>query len=376
MVLIHDHLGLRHHDGADSSVRWPHTGTTVAVVRDGRRLMVDAPVPAAHMEGLGQRPFVTSARTAALPWDSMGEDHVVLDTVGRRALIVAPYTAGVVPHVPGSKITFEDIPGMRRLEHRGYWSAGLSFSPDGRRAANVECHEDGPHLVILDLVTGERRYLTALPGMAGDEPPMWSPDGRWVLVSGHRRNLLVSPTHHVMVSLDLDLPYAAATWWPQAGNSSLMLLHGEPGNQAVSVLNLATCLRAEVARVELGPVLPGDMIAGAIWHPMMSPDGDRVLVGDTRGTSGAYQASWGACERLAVLDPRTGVVVPLSGAFVDGTMIERDHSRWSWSAPQRPGRPIELHSTLRAAARPLDLSGRGSEPRTQAQSLWYWKAGD
>ena len=376
MVLIDHHPGVRHHDGATSVVHWPHRGTTVAVVRDGRRLMVDAPVTASQARTLRRREFVTTARTAALPWDSLGEDHVVLDTVGRRALIVAPYTAGVVPHVPGSKITFEDIPGMRRLEYRGYWSAGLSFSPDGRRAANVECHDDGAHLMILDLVTGERRYLTALPGMAGDEPPLWSPDGRWILVSGHRRNLLVSPTHQVMVPLDLDLPYAAAAWWPQAGASSLMLLHGEPGDQAVSVLNLATCLRAEVARVPLGPVLPDDATPGAVWHPMMSPDGDRVLVGDTRGTSGTYQASWGACERLAVLDPRTGVVVPLTSPFVEGTMIERDHSRWSWSAPQRPGRSIELHASLRAAARPLDLSGRGSEPRTQAQSLWYWKASD
>lgn len=351
---------------------WPHARTTVGVVRVSERLMVDA--PGAHGTEPERAPAVrTTAHRGALPFPGFTPHRVQLDTDRARALLTTPFLAGETPELPGTGLTFDDLPGMRRLEHRGFWNAGLAFGPEGRRAAAIEVHEDGAHLVTLDLATGARRYVTAVPGRPGDARPLWSPDGRWILLSSHEGNLLVDPTERTCVRLPLDLPLAAATWWPQRGDSTLMLLHGRPGAQRVTALDLATWTRTPVSRLDLGAAAPGDAEPGAVWGPVMSPDGDRVLVGDTRGTPAHYRHTYGTAQRLAVLDPRTGGVVRLAPPFRPGTTVENVHEDWSWSAPQRPGAPVRLHPALVERLSPTDLTGRGNEPRARVTSLWLWE---
>ena len=355
-----------------AAARWPHERTVVGVVHDGRRTMVDAPISTAPAASTAAPGFTTTARTPALPWPSLGEHHVVLDTENARALVAVPFTAGEVPVLPDSDTRFDEIPGMRLLDHRGYWSTGLSFAPHGAHAASIEVHDDGCHLVLLDLSSGARRYLSALPGLTDAGVPLWSPDGHWLLAGDHARTYLVSTHADALIELDLGRPAAAATWWPQMGASTLMVLGGGPGAQTIETLDLATGARTHVADVESVPVRSGEPLMSSVWQPMMAPDGDRVLVGDTRGARASYQEDFGSARRLAVLDPHTGQVVPLASAFVAGSVVERVHSRWSWSVPQRPGERVHLAPAILADATAHDLTGRGTEPRTRCQTVWLW----
>jgi len=62
---------------------------------------------------------------------------------------------------------------VERLTNTGY-SAGASWSPDGRYLAYSTGETTGAHLAILDTITGETTHLTS----DNDAEPYWSPDGR------------------------------------------------------------------------------------------------------------------------------------------------------------------------------------------------------
>lgn len=360
---------------------WSLEKTMVGVAHEGRRRALHAPFQVPTAQPPTPPGFYTTARQSALPWLPLGEHHVVLDTRRERALIAAPFTAGGLPTFPGTRTNFAQAPDMLRLDHHGYVSTGMSFAPssaDGDLAATVEMHDDGCHLVLLDLTTGARTHITALQGMYDPDTPMWSPDGQWILFSDHggyrseAQTVLVGLADKVVIPLNLDVPQAAATWWPQMGDSTLMVLAGMPGEQAVYTFDLSSAQLAHVTNVASEPLNPQEAMPSTVRGPMMSPDGDSVLVGDDRGTTLRYQRDHGAARRLAVLDPQTGTVVPLAPAFYEGTPVERVNSRWSWSEPQRAGAHVVVGAQVRAAATPLTEADPRKQAHVLTQSVWLW----
>lgn len=67
----------------------------------------------------------------------------------------------------------------RRLLELPSWSGGLDWSPDGRLLACSVGEADQPrNILLIDLVSGERRTISRGTSSWGDRRPVFSPDGR------------------------------------------------------------------------------------------------------------------------------------------------------------------------------------------------------
>ena len=249
---------------------------------------------------------------------------------------------------------------------------GMSISPDGSRLAVLEWAA-GPSLSVFDLETGGRQHLTSYEHAAGNETPLWSPDGRWIMVHSRPQPVIVSTESGAWARL----PFTAlgADWWPARGPSVVMALVGEPGAQRIAAIDLSSGVATDVGEVRLPPQPNLDPGRRFVTEPRVSADGTEALVGTTHGPSDAYQERCGSRRRVARLDLVTGRVRPMAAAFLDrGCWIERDHSRWSWLDGSGIGAPVSIQQAVRDGLNPPgpDLASQRWNPDSQTETVVTW----
>lgn len=309
-----------------------------------------------------------------LPWYATNVAGAVASPAGRAiALIVEGVDPLQIRTVDGPEIPVSSIPDARIMQNRGFSTCGMSWSPDGRRIACLEWNGVGT-LTLLDADTGARTFLTTLKGVVGNEVPVFSPDGRWILVSINAAPQLISLEDRTVVELPLKSAYL--DWWPAKGPSALFALTGASDQQRCGLYDLATA-----TLIDLGPlILPvqDDLPEGRriVFGPRVSPDGSRVLVGTFFGPDARYQDEQGSRERVAILDISTRIVTTQTEPFVDpGRWLERVHRRWSWVS--KPGTsaptsgPTQVADELRFNALPFDnVDPAKVEPADERVVVW------
>jgi TolB protein len=78
-----------------------------------------------------------------------------------------------------------DVEGtnIQRVSRTGLYNDGAAWSPDGKRIAYAQrAGIERFDIVVVDIVTGESRQLTAAPG--SHETPTFSPDGLRIAYAG------------------------------------------------------------------------------------------------------------------------------------------------------------------------------------------------
>lgn len=262
------------------------------------------------------------------------------------------------------------VPGLRPLANAGNWLCGVAWSPQGDRLA---CLEGPPGaLSLFDAGHGQRTFLTTIGHVYGDETPMWSPDGRWLLLPTRPRPLLVSLDHRVIV--DLPLEGAQVDWHPAAGASTLLTLHDGPPAPRVGNYDLSTGGFTDLGAVIL-PEQPDQV--QYLHQPRVSPDGRRLLMGSNYGPPARYQEMYGIRFRVALVELGNLKLQPLIGPSADpGGWFEREHSHWSWIPRRRPAPPVTVAAELVAGGRPFDTAdphtGADRSGRDETVVVWTW----
>ncbi|MBX0300430.1 hypothetical protein K2F54_10625 [Cryobacterium sp. 1639] len=182
-----------------------------------------------------------------------------------------------------------------------------------------------------------RRVVTVIEGLAGNEPIRFSNDGEWLLVSRSRDSVLVHASTGRWVTLDV----ANADWWPLDGSSLLTIEHAD-GTGTPRVFSLAgneymqsfPAINLDVPAIPEYPYF---------WHPTVSPNAREVLVQTPAGVSPAYQQKNGAGNHLARVTLATGRgVLEHRVYFDDYQTLECDVSEARW-VQRPPHAPLELH---------------------------------
>ncbi len=189
---------------------------------------------------------------------------------------------------------------------------------------------------------GQRRVLTVVETVVGNEPIRFSGDGNWLLLSGTAKCLLIEVAGGRFLELDM----ANAAWWPLA-ESSLLTIDHDQGTAVPRLFSLAgNSYGRSFPAVTLDAQVPRDF--PHFWAPAVSPDGTELLAMVAAGVSREYQQQFGTGHRAAKITLATGKAALLHPAFLgkDQT-LERDvrEVRWTERPPQNR---LRLHPSLAA----------------------------
>ncbi len=203
--------------------------------------------------------------------------------------------------------------------------------------------------------TGQRRLLTVVEGIAGNEPIRFSGDGSWILITtASGKSILIEAATGRWLSLEV----ANAAWWP-LGESSLLTIEHEDGKVVPRLFSLAAN-----SYTRTFPQITLDMPMlkkfPYFWFPSVSPDGREILALTTAGVSDDYQSAYGAGDHLARITLEDGNGTLLHEPFLDSAQVlERDvrEARWTQRPPQHS---VQLHS---------DLAAKLDAPKTEHEHL-------
>jgi hypothetical protein len=297
---------------------------------------------------------------------NVGCREFVADRVVRRSYVA-------VAHHPSR--SFLSMPGCVAFANRGS-VCGMELSPDGRHLAVLEWSR-GAHVVLLDTATGARRFLAAFANAyVGFEQPLWSPDGRWLLVNTGSHASIVSVGDGT--TAPVPFPGAQLDWWPSEGPSTLLALHGTPGEQRLGRLDLARWALDDLGPVELPRQDGLPPFRRHLGTPRVSPDGREVLVGSCFGPPADYQERQGSRPRVALIVVDQRRVEPVTAPFADrAQLVEREHRSWKWLADTRStSGPTVVHEPILASLRrggdDLTATEGGSSPRREVVMAWQW----
>ncbi len=240
--------------------------------------------------------------------------------------------------------------GWLEMEPVGGSIYAHDVSPDGSELAVLEKWAADFLVWLIDAETGERRLITILDGLLGDERIRFSPDGEWLLVASWSRPILMRTEDGANLILPLEGPTA---WWPARSTSSLMVLdQTNLGYPRLAAFDLATGEAADLGTINLPrqPGLPDER--HLLSAPEVEPAGDRVLSLTKNGPPPAHQLKHGSRDRVCVIHLGTREVELTEPPFLDGAMVlEREHRAPRWLASPLEG-PAVVHPSLMASLRP------------------------
>ena len=315
----------------------------------------------------------TNMWSEVLPWASGNVLDLEMDETYHRALILAYSSPGTEP-TGAHGIPYSQA-GMWRLPYFGHSLAGFSVSPDRTKVAAVEFwgHPISGALTTIDTSTLERRVITQLDQVSGAEVPLWSSDSQWIIVPGSPPNL-IGLRDELKIELSFSRsPYETqADWWSARGDSTVFLMLDSPPNQRLAELDLSTGEVTEICKISEPQQPDLEDMRRLLHRPRMSPTGDDVLVSCRFGPSQEYQSKYGSRERVARLNPLTGELTQDYDAFVDGTIIEREHSKWRWNRSTPEPRQVHVADSLIATSVPFESEDLAPRDDDQRESLWLW----
>lgn len=192
---------------------------------------------------------------------------------------------------------------------------------------------------------GQRRLLTVVDGLAGNEPLRFNGDGSWLLITGSRTSTIVEVT----TGRSLQLNVANTAWWP-LGESSLLTVEHEGGRAVPRLFSLATnSYTRTFSEITLNVPMLTDY--PYLWFPSVSPDGTEVLVLTPTGVTDEYQREHGTGDRVARVTLTDGRGKLLNDPYFNADQsLERDVREVRWTG--RPtGHPVQLHPDLAAELR-------------------------
>jgi hypothetical protein len=170
-------------------------------------------------------------------------------------------------------------------------SAG-SWSPDSTKLAVVVFERGDNRLAIVDAVRGGIESRIKIPGLEAFASPAWSPDGRWIAVSGQSTgvsdiviyNLETKQVRRLTSDAYSDLQPA----WSPDGRKIVFATDRGPGTD-LALLQYGD-LRIAVTDVETGRV---DVLPlfdhGKHINPQYGPDGGIYFVANPDGISNVYR---------------------------------------------------------------------------------------
>ncbi|MCQ2001451.1 hypothetical protein [Arthrobacter zhaoxinii] len=186
---------------------------------------------------------------------------------------------------------------------------------------------------------GQRRVLTVVEGIVGNEPIRFSGDGKWLLVSGSQNSTLIETAGGRFLVLQIS----NAAWWP-LDESCLLTIDNDRGQAVPRLFNLATNSYGRSF-----PAITLDVPAQAelphFWFPAVSSDGAELLALTPAGVSEEYRQKYGRGHRAAGIRLANGKASLLHTPFLDNGRLERDVREVRWT--QRPPlHRIRLHPDL------------------------------
>ena len=190
---------------------------------------------------------------------------------------------------------------------------------------------------------GVRRLLTVLEEITGNEPLRYSPDGHWLLVprTGESYLIEVESGRHLRLGV-------GNTTWLQSAESDLFTIDHDGETPTPRLFSLRSnsyvgdypAIKLDVPLLESYPYL---------WHPVVSHNGDEVLVRTPAGVTVEYQHEHGVGQHVARFESATGrgtLVVPVF-ANPEGT-LERDAADTYWTERGEAAWSLTLHPDLEA----------------------------
>jgi hypothetical protein len=239
----------------------------------------------------------------------------------------------------------------------------MDLSVDGSLITLLEWTKD-PVVAIIDVSSGlhrvvkefpERQFTTRIARLHGDERVAFSPDGIWILVSGDTGGpgVLIEVASGAVVDVPLG-DDRGATWWPQAGPSTLLLWNwNRDMDTELASFDLATLSRVALGSIRI-PETPGLNYARRVLSDFsVSPDGQSLLCTTFLGPPAEHQEEHASSPRWAVArlisdDPRYAAEITevAPWALNGDPRHELTHRAVQWTA-KAPEEPVTLHASLR-----------------------------
>ena len=392
--------------GASVPVRrdlaWPEWEVPYTYIERIRDALPESDDPFEPADALGRELHQLRGSGFEYTWRAAGDGLLVPPRLSLHSAVVEPSTGKVAAighptHVGWDMAPAFDlgaITGSNGLSfpaagHRGGWTwpaamlyvgstrSGLLTPLDGSVGAiSVDLDRNSGALAVLHQITGsifavthypeasDRRTITAIDGLAGNEPLRFSPDGAWLLVSRSSSSILIEADTGRWV--ELDVPNAC--WWPGA-DSALLSLGYETGEVIPRVFDLETNAYSQTfPAVTLDHPFLQDM--SHVWFPAVSPQSDEILAMAPVGVSQKYRDEHGVGHHLVRISLMTGQGVLVEPAFVNAAgTAERECREARWTGPT-PRRTLRLATTLSARLQlPISLTSAGTADADDAEPL-------
>ncbi len=204
-------------------------------------------------------------------------DEVILWLTGERG-VASTRIAYASVHNSATELRLMDYDGHNSVLVTGNRSINLSprFSPDGKLLAYTSYRDGNPDLYVLNLGTGQRNKVSALPGL--NISPAWSPDGRWLALSlskdGGTNLYLMRPTGGGFQRLTRGVAISVSPSFSPNGRQ-IVFTSDRGGSPQIYVMDVeGTNLRRLTFK--------GDYNASPRW----SPRGDKIAFISNRGGEG------------------------------------------------------------------------------------------
>ncbi len=164
----------------------------------------------------------------------------------------------------------------RNIEHPLNREQGVhalpDWSPDGQEIAYLAFDSDDLfHLYLIDAL-GRNKQRLSLEFANVDSSPRWSPDGKWILMSGSTQGVYKTVLLNVATEQSYTIPkyVAGGIQWSPDSQSIYYLANSEDGLAHLFGLNIACLSELESCQFAELDLLPNE---GVYSEPEWSPDG-------------------------------------------------------------------------------------------------------
>ena len=130
---------------------------------------------------------------------------------------------------------------------------GVDFSPDGKQIAFTWMSRDGLRLAITD---SEAKQMRILPQSENPGPPLWSPDGKYLLFTTDTDLMLYDPAQRSARKIATEIVPGAYAW---SGDGSQIICLGAPETKSTEQPAWVLWISAPSGEVQMRTDLPAQV---------------------------------------------------------------------------------------------------------------------